>query len=166
MEIRSGTSADAALVLDLLDGAVRWLVARGQTGQWGTEPFSTRPDQVARVNRWAGSDGLWVIEESGVPLGAMLLGAAHDYVPPPTEPELYLMLLVTERTAIGRGVGRALVEHARQQASQAGLRLLRVDCWAGGDGALVRQYQSLGFTPTERFTVGDWPGQILTMRID
>jgi hypothetical protein len=33
---------------------------------------------------------------------------------------------------------------------------LRVDCWAGGEGALVRYYEAAGFTATTRFTVGTW----------
>ncbi|GAA2396714.1 hypothetical protein [Dactylosporangium salmoneum] len=44
--------------------------------------------------------------------------------------------------------------------------LLRVDCYAGGDGALVRWYERQGFTATEAFTVTrddgtEWPGQVL-----
>jgi hypothetical protein len=50
MRIREGTPADAGAVLALFDEAVRWLVARGQTGQWGTEPFSS-VDARRRVGR-------------------------------------------------------------------------------------------------------------------
>jgi hypothetical protein len=53
MRIEQGGAADAQRLLGLFDDAVAWLVARGQTGQWGTEPFSARPAQVARVRGWA-----------------------------------------------------------------------------------------------------------------
>ncbi|MGH3388838.1 MAG: GNAT family N-acetyltransferase, partial [Actinomadura sp.] len=92
------------------------------------------------------------------------LGAAPPYVHPAREPELYLQAFVTDRAHSGYGVGRALLDRATAEAVERGTPLLRVDCWAGGDGALVRYYESAGFTPTERFTVGEWQGQILTRR--
>jgi hypothetical protein len=39
-----------------------------------------------------------------------------------------------------------------------------VDCWAGGDGSLVRYYQAAGLTATVRFQVGEWEGQVLEQR--
>jgi hypothetical protein len=39
-----------------------------------------------------------------------------------------------------------------------------VDCYAGGDGALVRWYESAGFTRTQAFEVRGWPGQLLERR--
>lgn len=60
---------------------------------------------------------------------------------------------------------RLLLDHARAEAADRGLGLLRVDCWAGGGGALIRYYQSAGFTPTVRFMVGDWQGQLLEQRM-
>ena len=38
--LRTGSTADLDAVLALLDGAVRWLVAQGRTGQWGDQPWS------------------------------------------------------------------------------------------------------------------------------
>ena len=149
----------------MLDGAVRWLVARGRRGQWGDQTFSDQPEWVARVGRWAAGDGLWIGERGGVPAGAMVLGAAPPHVPAVSEPEVYVQLLVTGREHAGRGVGRALLDHARAQAAASGARLLRVDCWAGGDGSLVRYYQAAGFTATAQFQVGDWEGQVLEQRL-
>jgi hypothetical protein len=56
--IRRGAPADAAAVIGLFDEAVEWLVARGQTGQWGTEPLSRNAGMVARVEGWAGAPTL------------------------------------------------------------------------------------------------------------
>ena len=35
---------------------------------------------------------------------------------------------------------------------------MRVDCYAGGTGDLVRYYTRHGFTPTESFVIDGWPG--------
>lgn len=167
--VRPGGPADAASVLALLDGATRWLAARGRTGQWGTEPHSANPRMVARVDAWAGDGGLHLAVLDGMTVGALVVGTAPEYVPAASEPELYVNLLVTDRAHAGCGVGSRLLAHAGELAGAGGLGLLRVDCYAGGGGALVRYYQSQGFTPTDPFTVnlprGPWPGQVLIRRL-
>jgi hypothetical protein len=89
VRIRTGDSSDATAVLALLDRAVRWLVQQGRTGQWGTEPFSDRPRTVERVRRWAAGGGLWMAEIDAAPVGAIVLGQAHDYAPVLGEPALF-----------------------------------------------------------------------------
>jgi GNAT superfamily N-acetyltransferase len=90
-------------------------------------------------------------------------------VPPADEPELYVRLLVTERASKGQNIGGQLLEHAVKLARDAGAGLLRVDCFAGGDGALIRYYEKQGFTRTEAFAVpvsgSEWPGQVLAQRV-
>ncbi|NJP32544.1 GNAT family N-acetyltransferase [Micromonospora thermarum] len=91
-------------------------------------------------------------------------------MPPATEPELYVNLLVTDRAYAGHGIGGRLLAHAADLARERRLDLLRVDCYAGGDGALVRWYERQGFTRTETFTVErpgrePWPGQVLARRL-
>ncbi len=58
---------------------------------------------------------------------------------------------------------------ARQEAAARGVGLIRVDCWAGQDGSLVRVYEKYGFSRVQDFTValpaGDWPGALLAMRL-
>jgi len=166
MNIRSGRPEDARAVLVMLDGAVQWLVAHGRTGQWGAEPFSAVPEHVQRVHAWAGGGGLRIAEKGGMAVGAMVLGEAPAYVPPAGEPEGYVQVLVTAREHARQGVGRALLDHARAEAVSRGARLLRVDCWAGGGGALVRYYRACGFTPTVRFRVGEWEGQLLEQHLE
>jgi GNAT superfamily N-acetyltransferase len=124
-----------------------------------------QPDRVALVQQWGAGGGLRIAEADGAPAGAMVLGAAPSYVPAVSEPELYVQLLVTARSHAGRDIGRVLFGHARAEAAARGAALLRVDCWAGGDGGLVRYYQAAGFTPTVRFTVDDWQGQVLEQPI-
>jgi hypothetical protein len=135
----------------------------------------------------------------GLAVGALAVGKAPAYAGPATEPELYINLLVTDRdhaarekllrsnnegdrpssprprTAAGgaargkQSIGGALLEFARELAEASGKHLLRVDCYAGDDRALVRYYESQGYTATDSITVdtprGPWPGQILTKRL-
>ncbi|MFV2126410.1 GNAT family N-acetyltransferase [Micromonospora sp. LOL_013] len=171
---RAGAQADVPAVLALLDDAVRWLAEHGRTGQWGTEPQSTDPRRIATVTGWAKESGLVLacvpVGDGGERVvGALAVGTARSYAPPVNEPELYVNLLVTDRSWAGRGVGQALLDRARTLAVERGATLLRVDCYAGGDRALVRYYERAGFTAAEPFTIdqpdGPWPGQILSQRI-
>jgi GNAT superfamily N-acetyltransferase len=166
VRIRHGGADDAPALLALFDDAVAWMVARGQTGQWGSAPFSQQPARVAKARAWAASGGLWfaVPEGAGVdpgePAGAIVLGEAHDYIPPADRSELYVQVLLTAAAWRGRGIGALLIEHALAVARAAGVAQLRVDCWAGVP-ELPAQYERLGFTRTGSFSVGDWPGAIL-----
>ncbi len=170
LTIRPGTHADVPVVLRLMDEATTWLVANGRTDQWGTEPHSTNARRVAQITGFADGGGLWIAEHDGQPVGVLSVGGAMPYVPAATEPELYVQLLVTDRRQAGAGIGGRLLEHARTLARQAGVTLLRVDCFAGGDGALVRYYERQGFRRTHAFTVRvgerDWSGQVLEQRLD
>jgi GNAT superfamily N-acetyltransferase len=108
--------------------------------------------------RWLASTGRRSGRRAGRGDG---LGEAPAYVLAADAPEVYVLLLVTSRAHAGRGVGAALLDHAHAEAVERGATRLRVDCWAGGDGALVRYYEAAGFMATARFTVGDWEGQLL-----
>jgi ribosomal protein S18 acetylase RimI-like enzyme len=168
--VRPGALADVKPVLELLDGASRWLAARGRTGQWGTEPHSTNPRRLTAMMRWVPQGHLHVAELGGVVVGAIVVGEAPENIPVVYEPELYVNLLVTDRARQGRGLGATLLDHARVLAVRRGIGLLRVDCYAGDDRALVDWYRRQGFTPTEPFTVrlptgADWPGQVLEQRL-
>ncbi|MGB2569100.1 GNAT family N-acetyltransferase [Micromonospora citrea] len=168
--IRPGALDDAATVLRLLDAATAWLVAQGRTGQWGTEAATTDPRRIAQAHEWAAGDGLYLAMRGDTAVGALVVGAATAYVPPATEPELYVNLLVTDRAHAGHGIGARLLTYAAQLARERGLGLLRVDCYGGDDRALVRFYEGCGFTATDPFTVerpgrAPWPGQVLQRRL-
>jgi GNAT superfamily N-acetyltransferase len=170
LEIRKGGEDDVPAILGMLDRAVAWLVAQGHTGQWGTEPWSARPQAVARVHDYVRTRAPWLAEVGGEPAGTLVLSPrpAHN-VAPADEPEVYVQLLVSDRRFAGRGVGAALLAHAVAEARRQGVGLLRVDCYAGNGGRLIDYYRRQGFTPTERFAVeterGTWHGQVLAMRV-
>ncbi|MEV7008464.1 GNAT family N-acetyltransferase [Streptosporangium sp. NPDC051022] len=165
MRIRDGNGGDVPAVLGMFDGAVAWLTARGRTGQWGSRPFSADPARVERVTSWAASGGMRIAEIDGEPTGCAVLGSPMDYVAPAPEPELYVQALVIDQRFRGHGVGSELLARARSEAAERGVSLLRVDCYAGDDGRLVAYYESQGFTRTESLTVGEWPGQLLELRL-
>ncbi|MFE9468200.1 GNAT family N-acetyltransferase [Streptomyces virginiae] len=168
IRIRPGGPADAPALLDMLDSAVAWMNARGNTEQWGTVPYSRRPGGTERVERYTTENTPYVAELDGVPVGALVLNSGPSPqlpIAPAGEPERYVRLLVSDRRHAGRGIGAALLAHAAEETLRAGITLLRVDCWAGGGGELVAFYERSGFTPTDRFLSGDWPGQVLARRL-
>ncbi|GLW27996.1 GCN5 family N-acetyltransferase [Actinoplanes regularis] len=168
-DIRQGDTDDVPAVMALLDGAVRWLTARDRPGQWGTEPLSGSRRLTTLISGIAADRGLHLAVRGDEVVGALGIGRPPAWVTPAAEPELYIMLLVTDRDHAGEGVGGRLLAYARSLALAAGVSLLRVDCYAGDDQALVRYYEGQGFTATQRFTVpqGDtrWPGQVLEQRL-
>ncbi|WP_174535150.1 GNAT family N-acetyltransferase [Micromonospora chalcea] len=170
LTIRPGGPGDAPTLLRLLDSATAWLAERGRTDQWGAEPASIDPRRIAQADAWAAGNGLYLAEIDATVAGALVVGAATDYVPPATEPELYVNLLVTDRAYAGRGVGAQLLAYAAELARERGVGLLRVDCFRSPDRALVRFYESCGFTATEPFVVErpgrpTWTGQVLERRV-
>ncbi|MEV6033984.1 GNAT family N-acetyltransferase [Nonomuraea sp. NPDC052116] len=163
--IRDGRDGDVPIVLSMFDSAVAWLTAQGRTGQWGSSPFTGNPRRTRQVTGWLELGGMRIAELDDHPAGCLVVGGAHDYVTPATEPELYVQVLVTDRRYHGHGVGRALLDRAATEAAERGVGLLRVDCYAGDDGRLVAYYESCGFTRIAPFTVGEWPGMLLQRRI-
>jgi GNAT superfamily N-acetyltransferase len=163
--VRRGDAMDAPILLALFDDAIRWMIRRGLTDQWGSTLFSAVPERVAAVQAWAASGGLRICSRDGRPAAAMVVGEAQPYVPPAAEPELYVVVLVGSPEPFARGAGAHLLATADDEAKTLGRSLVRVDCFAGNGGALVRFYSRCGFTPTDRFSVGDWPGQVLERRV-
>lgn len=164
--IRRASAADAPAVLQVADEVIAWFVGMGNTGQWGAEPWSGLPRRVAQVTQACAMPGAWVVEEAGGRIRAVLvLGEAMPYVPPATEPEVYVRLLIAARSTAVRGIGRRLMAFAEDRARAAGVERMRVDCYGGGSGALVRFYESCGYERISTFDVDGWPGQLLGRRL-
>jgi len=167
ISIRAGGPDDIPAILGMFDSAMEWLVAQGRTGQWGSTLWSDSPKTVELVTGYVTRGAAFVAELDGVPAGTLsLTDGPGTYLPPVDEPERYVHLLAADRRFKGRGVGAALLAHAVEETRRAGVSLLRVDCYAGDDGKLVRYYEANGFARTEAFTgTDDWPGQILARRV-
>jgi len=162
LSLRVATLEDTAPILGLFDDAVAWMNSVGNTQQWGTTPFSGDPKRAAAVALWADSGAAVIATRDDVPVGTMAVGEATSYAPPATEPELYVVALVARH---GSGAGRVLLGCADAIAWELGVRLLRVDCYAGGAQNLVRFYESAGYTRAVTFEVKGWPGQVLERRL-
>lgn len=166
LRIRPGGPADQQSLLSLFDEAVSWLTARGLEGQWGSQPWSERPERQQLVLEMTTNPGFTVAELGPDPVGALIISdSPPPYVPAASEPDLYIDLLLVSRRYKGRGIGAALLDHARTECLNRDRTLLRVDCWAGGNRELVRYYEGAGFTPTDAFRQGDWPGQLLVQQL-
>lgn len=158
--------ADVPAVMAMFDEAIAWMVSRGNTKQWGTQPLSSQPDKVDSMRNRVDQADLWIAELDGEPAGALITSdQPQEYVDPVEESELYVNLLLTSRRFAGRAVGSRLLAHARSLAVEKGVELIRVDCYRGGDGSLVGYYERNGFVRSAEFTVGDWPGQLLEQRL-
>jgi ribosomal protein S18 acetylase RimI-like enzyme len=164
VSFRDGGPDDLPWLLGLFDEAIEWMVARGQTGQWGTEPMSQTERGRASATRLCGGDGLRVAALDGDQVAALVVG---DEPPPHVdridEPELYIHLLLVSRRHAGRRIGEALVDRAIDEGRERDRPVLRVDCWAGAP-TLVSWYEARGFQRAGTFDVTDgWVGQVFAM---
>ena len=164
MKLRRGRPGDAGAVMALFDEAVAWLVSRGQTGQWGSEPLSANPRMVARVEAWSQGSGLWLAEVEGRVAGALVVGSRPEHVHPVAEPELYVELLLSSRALAGRGIGAALLAHAAGLAREA-RRRAAAGGLLGGRAFPVAFYEEQGFVRDGSFDVRGWIGQVFSMRL-
>jgi GNAT superfamily N-acetyltransferase len=148
--------------------AIRWMVARGQAMQWGTEPASEHAGWRTHVGEWVTGPGLRIAEIDGQAVGAsVIVEAPPQHVPPTKRRETYLLFLISDRAHQREGIGSALVTRAAADACAAGSEILRVDCWAGAPD-LVTWYERQGFVRSGTFTVevrGSWHGQVFEMAL-
>ncbi|MBJ9952211.1 MULTISPECIES: GNAT family N-acetyltransferase [unclassified Acinetobacter] len=160
--LRKARAEDLSEVLDIFDDVVAWLVSIGNTQQWGVEPWSTSARQIARVTETLALPDAWVVEtQSGRICAAIVMGDAMSYVPSAAQPECYIRLLIVRRDQQYKGIGRQLLAFADQLAKEKGIHHLRLDCYAGGNGNLVKFYESCGYRSTLSFQDEGWHGQVL-----
>ena len=171
--LRLAGPADVPALLAIYDARVAWLVARGRTGQWGDRPFSQSPQWIDRIEAHVRRRWLWLAVDDHGPLGAMAVTDEPPfYVPPAGEPERYIKGFVTALGPAARGAGAALWRNAERIAARDGVALLRLDCYHGGDGKLVRYYEGVGFRRVRNLTVNfpdppsTYHGCLLARRLD
>ncbi len=158
--IRPGGPSDELALLAMLDEAVTWLVARGQPGQWGDQPWSQAEKGRRTVRGLVEGGGLYVLEQRQRVVGAVEVGDPFEYAQPVDVSGLSLRLGLTSGAEAGQSLGRLLIDKAVELARDRGAALLRVDCWAGAP-SLVAWYESCGFERSHTFSLGDWHGQVL-----
>jgi GNAT superfamily N-acetyltransferase len=144
----------------MFDEAVAWLVERGQSEQWGSEPWSQAEKGRRSVRSLVQDGGLYMLEWDGVLLGALAVGRRPEYVEALDVPELYIRLVLTSRRFSGNKFGDRLIEEALDLARRENASVVRVDCWAGAP-SLVAWYESHGFSRSATFSIDAWAGQVL-----
>jgi predicted N-acetyltransferase YhbS len=164
LTIRTGSVADEPAVLELFDEAVEWLVERGLVGQWGEQPFSTRPEMTTLVQQTLSQNEVRIAEHRGAVVGVLAAGASPPYVPGNPTPELYVTPLLSARRLAGNRIGARLLELAGEIGRERGALTVRVDCWADSP-ALVSYYERQGFLRDGRFDLNGWRGQILCRQL-
>jgi GNAT superfamily N-acetyltransferase len=157
--IRPARAEDEAPLLAMFDEAVAWLVERGQSDQWGSEPWSQAEKGRQAVRSLVQGGGLYMLERDGVLVGAMAVGQRAEHVEALDVPELYIRLVLTSRRFSGNKFGDRLIEEALDLARRRDAAVVRVDCWAGAP-SLVAWYESQGFTRSDTFTIDGWTGQV------
>lgn len=181
--------ADRATLAEILNSCIEWLNSEKNTPeQWGNEPWSEeRLDYFIKV-------GISIVaiedskQETGLrPIAIYGTGKRMAYVP--KDPKLqegeeedlsdehYLTVLIVHRDAKGMGIGKRLIEIAKEEGRDLGKKYLRLDCYGGveKDGkledGLTEYYERQGFRPVRSFTSWNerrkfnWPGMLMEMEL-
>jgi GNAT superfamily N-acetyltransferase len=146
VRIRKAVADDLPTILRWRAEAAAWLYKRG-SDQWSDSGLS-RDAFIDRVTGSIRAGETWIAEDDdGTPLGTI----AVDLSPDPglwSEEELEIAFVVhrmiTDRSAVGRGVGTRLLDHAEHLARRAGRKMLILDAWSTNHG-LHAYYESQGF---------------------
>jgi len=111
------------------------------------------------------------------PAGAIVLTTTGHQAPQSVSPlvkELYVKFLITDHRlgVASKGIGARLLDFAKEVTRREQIKLLRVDCWSGGNGGLVKFYESQGFVrdkflqyPNKHHTGCDWTGWVFELWI-
>jgi GNAT superfamily N-acetyltransferase len=161
LSIRAARAEDEAALLCMLDEAVAWMVERGQSEQWGSEPWSQSEVSRRAARSMVRDGGLYMLESDGVVVGALHVGERSEHVEALDVPEVYIRLVLTSRRFSGNRLGDRLIEEALDIARRKDVAVIRVDCWAGAP-SLVAWYEAQGFTRSGTFTHNGWTGQVFT----
>ncbi|MFF2008308.1 GNAT family N-acetyltransferase [Streptomyces sp. NPDC058195] len=138
--LRLAGTPDLAALVRLRDGAARWMLARGITGQW--QPGELGEDHFRRI---MASGEVWIAEDRGRPLGAWELWWADEDAWGPQPPVAgYVHRLMVDRDSAPPGTGRWLLRAAECRVAGAGRGLVRLDCLAQNT-RLNAYYQAEGY---------------------
>lgn len=139
--LEPGGEDDVEPHLALLEEAAAWLWARG-IRQWEPGTMAGRRALLAQAAR-AGE--LHVVRRGGVLAGGLVATRRRDpYWTPPPRPAWTVHALVVSRAAAGHGLARRMLARLDGLARDAGIGLLRLDCWDGND-VLRRFYRAAGY---------------------
>ncbi|MER5888894.1 GNAT family N-acetyltransferase [Streptomyces sp. NPDC001941] len=129
LDFRRADAADLGFLVELRDGAARWMAERGITGQW--QPGELGEDHFRRV---LGHGEIWIARDGSRAVGAWELWwsdeAAWGARPPVAG---YVHRLMVDRRTARPGTGSALLRAAEERVARAGRELVRLDCLADNE---------------------------------
>ncbi|OKJ50440.1 protein tyrosine phosphatase [Streptomyces sp. CB02009] len=146
---RQADAGDADLLVDLYDGAARWMLRSG-IDQWkpggkSAEHFRER----------VGAGEVWLASHGGLAVGAYELWWADEQAWGPQPPVAgYVHRLMTDRRSAPAGTGRELLAHAEGRVAAGGRSVARLDCLSNNP-RLRTYYEAAGYR-----AVGEEPGKL------
>ena len=146
MKIRKAVADDLPTILRWRAEAAVWLHEQG-SDQWSDSGLS-RDAFIDRVTDSIGTGETWIAEDDdGTPLGTIAVDSRPDpglWSEEELESAFVVHRMITDRSAVGRGVGTRLLDHAEHLARGAGRKRLILDAWTTNRG-LHAYYESQGF---------------------
>ncbi|MFE0258255.1 GNAT family N-acetyltransferase [Streptomyces sp. NPDC059010] len=140
LRVRPAVEADLAGLVRLRDGAARWMLARGITGQW--QPGELDEDHFRRV---MAHGEVWLAEDGGRIAGAWELWWDDEAAWGPQPPVAgYVHRLMVDREVAAPGTGRLLLTAAEHRVAETGRTRVRLDCLAG-NAPLTTNYRDAGY---------------------
>jgi GNAT superfamily N-acetyltransferase len=146
VRIRRAVADDVPTILRWRTEAAAWLHKRG-SDQWSDSGLS-RDAFIDRVTDSIRAGETWIAEgEDGTPLGTIAVDSNPDsglWSEEELKISFVVHRMITDRSAVGRGVGTRLLDHAEHLARRAGRKMLILDAWNTNRG-LHAYYESQGF---------------------
>jgi GNAT superfamily N-acetyltransferase len=146
VRIRKAVADDLPTILRWRTEAAAWLRKRG-SDQWSDLGLS-RDAFIDRVTDSIKAGETWIAEDDdGTSLGTIAVDLSPDpglWSEEELESAFVVHRMITDRSAVGRGVGARLLDHAEHLARRAGRKRLILDAWSTNRG-LHAYYESQGF---------------------
>jgi GNAT superfamily N-acetyltransferase len=134
--------------------------------QWSDSGL-TREAFTGRVTDSIGAGETWIAEDDdGTPLGTIAVDLSSDpglWSEEELEIALVVHRMITDRSAVGRGVGTRLLDHADRLVRRAGRKMLILDAWSSNRD-LHAYYESQGFRHVRTVTGHSSPSATLFER--
>jgi GNAT superfamily N-acetyltransferase len=149
IEIIQAGLNDAGLASSLMTEAAEWLSGKGET-LWFPEELT--PEKLLSA---ISAGELYLVMLQGKPVGTVLFQLSDRLFWPdmPEGDAAYVHKIILKRSVAGRGLGRQIIEWARDKARGMGMKYLRLDTEAARE-KLCALYESAGFTRHSERQVG------------
>jgi GNAT superfamily N-acetyltransferase len=146
VKIRKAAIGDLPTICKWREEAAAWLHEQG-SDQWSDSGL-TREVFIDRVTDSIRAGETWIAEDDdGISLGTIAVDLRSDpglWSEEELENAFVVHRMITDRSAVGCGVGTQLLDHAERLAWRAGRKMLILDAWSSNRG-LHAYYESQGF---------------------